>query len=86
MLLLKVRLYWLCNHVGLGLLRGFVTVNVSGVGLFAPRSTPNQEDQGLHFLWPLPFDLSDMGGPTRSLRSRQYSFPGHWGTQTSSPR
>jgi hypothetical protein len=32
------------------------------------------EEQGLHFVWPLPFNLSGMGGSTRSLRSRQHSF------------
>jgi hypothetical protein len=31
----------------------------------------------------LPFDLSGMGGPTRSLCSRQHSYSGHWGTKTS---
>jgi hypothetical protein len=25
---------------------------------------PNVEEQGLHFLWPLTFDLSGMDGPT----------------------
>jgi hypothetical protein len=43
------------------------------VGLLARRSTPNLEDQGLHFIWPLPFDLSGIGGSTRSLRSRQHN-------------
>jgi hypothetical protein len=52
----------------------------------SPRPTPNLEDQGLHSVWPLPFDLSGMGGATRSLRSRQHSSPGHWDTQSSSPR
>jgi hypothetical protein len=70
--------------LGLGLLRGFVTVDFSGVGLLAPRPTPNLEDQGLHFVWSLPFDLSGMGGATRSLRSRQHTSPCHWGAETSS--
>jgi hypothetical protein len=35
----------------------------------------NPDDQGLHFIWPLPFDLSYTGGPTRSLRSRQHGCP-----------
>jgi hypothetical protein len=52
--------------MGLGLFHGFVTVDFSGVGSLAPRPTPNLEDQGLHFVWPIPFDLSGMGGPTRS--------------------
>jgi hypothetical protein len=69
--------------VGLGLLRGFVTVIFFGVGSLSPRQTPNVEDQGLHFICPLPFDLSDMGCHTRSLRSRQLSSLGHWGAQTS---
>jgi hypothetical protein len=72
--------------VGLGFLHGFVTANFSVVGSLAPHPTPNLKDQGLHFFWPLHFDLSGMGGPTRSLRSRQHSSPGHWGAQTSCPR
>jgi hypothetical protein len=51
----------------------------------APSQNPNLEDQKLHFVWPLPFDLSGMGDPTRSLRSRQHSSPGHWEAQTSPP-
>jgi hypothetical protein len=69
--------------MSLGAIPDFVTVDFSGVGLLAPRPTLNQEDEGLHFFWPPPFDLSDMGGSTRSLRFRQHSFPDHWGTQTS---
>jgi hypothetical protein len=42
------------------------------------------EDQGLQSVRPLIFHLSSMGGPTRSLRSRQHSSLGHWGAQTSS--
>lgn len=48
------------TFVGLGLLDAFVIVNVSEVGSVDPRSTPNLEDQGLHFVCLLPFDLSDM--------------------------
>jgi hypothetical protein len=48
--------------VGPDLLNDFVTVNFSGVGSEVPRPTTNPEDQGLHFVWPLPFDLSRMGG------------------------
>jgi hypothetical protein len=48
--------------VDLGLLHAFVTVNCLGVWSLAPRSTPNLEDQGLHFVWLLPFDLSGMSG------------------------
>jgi hypothetical protein len=65
---------------------GFVTVNSSGMGSLSPRPTPNMEDQRLHFVFSLPFDLSGMGGTIRSLRSRQHSSPGHWGAQTSSSR
>jgi hypothetical protein len=44
--------------VGLCLLHGvhsvgFVTVKFSGIGLLAPRPTPNLEVQGLHFAWLL---------------------------------
>jgi hypothetical protein len=48
-----------------------------GVGLLTPRSTLDLKDQGLHSVWPPPFDLSGMGGSTRSLRSRQHSSLGH---------
>jgi hypothetical protein len=58
---------------------GFATLTFSGVGSLVPRPTPNLEDQGLHFVWPLSTDLSGIDGSTRSLRSRQQSFPGHWG-------
>jgi hypothetical protein len=63
--------------VGLGILHGFITLNFSGLGTVAARPTPNLDDQRLHFIWPLHFDLSDMGGCTRSLRSRLHSSPGH---------
>jgi hypothetical protein len=59
---------------------------IFGVELLAPRPNPKAGDQGLHFVWPLLFDLPGMGGPTRSLRSRRHSSPGYWGAQTSSPR
>jgi hypothetical protein len=36
---------------------------------------PILEDQGLHFMWLLPFDLSSMDDPTRSSRSCQHSSP-----------
>jgi hypothetical protein len=57
--------------VGLGLLhdplpplgpRGFVTVDFVRGGVVSP--TPNLEDQGLHFVWPLPYDMSGLDGPT----------------------
>jgi hypothetical protein len=44
----------------------------------------NLEDQQLHFIWPLPFDLPGMGDPATSLSSHQFSSLGHWGMQTSS--
>jgi hypothetical protein len=53
--------------VCLSLLHSFVTVNISGVGSLTPRPVPNLVDQELHFIWPLPSDLSGMGGPTSSL-------------------
>jgi hypothetical protein len=52
----------------------FVTIHFSKVEVLAPWSTPNLEDQGLHFVWPLPFDLSG-----KILRSCQHSPPRHWG-------
>jgi hypothetical protein len=72
--------------VALHLLHGFVTVNFLGVESLSARPVPSLEDQGLHVMWPIPFCLSGMGGPTRSLRSRQHSSPCHWGAQTCSPR
>jgi hypothetical protein len=64
---------------------GFATIDFSGVGLLVSRPTHNPWDQGLHFIWPLPFDLSGMGDPTRSLRSLSIAL--HvTGAQTSSPR
>jgi hypothetical protein len=70
--------------VGLSLLHAFVTVNSSEVVSLAP--TPKLEDQGLYFDWPLPFELSDMDGLTRSLHSRQHSSPGLWARQISPPQ
>jgi hypothetical protein len=67
--------------VGLGLLRVFITVNISGVGSLAPRITPNLEEQRLHFVLFLPFDLSGMGSSTKSLRTRPHSSPADWSAQ-----
>jgi hypothetical protein len=39
----------------------------------------------LYFVWPLPYDLSGMHDPTRSLHSLQYCSPKHWGAR-GSPR
>jgi hypothetical protein len=39
--------------VSLCLLRGFVTVDFSGMRSIAPRPTPNLEDQGQQFVWLL---------------------------------
>jgi hypothetical protein len=70
--LLLYRLYnrvWvLASSIGSA---GFVTLNFSVGGAIGPRLNP--QPGGLHFVWPLPLDLSGMGGPTRSLRSRQHS-------------
>jgi hypothetical protein len=46
--------------MGLGLLCGLGTVNFSRVGSLVARPTLNLEDQELHFIWLLPFDLSGM--------------------------
>jgi hypothetical protein len=48
--------------MGLGLLCGFGTENFSRVKSLAACPTPNLEDQGLHFIWPLPFVLFDLSG------------------------
>jgi hypothetical protein len=65
--------------VGLGLYHSFVEVDFSGVGVFASHSAPITEDHGLNSSGPLPFDLSGVCGPTRSLRLHQHSSPGHCG-------
>jgi hypothetical protein len=62
----------------------FSNSNVSRVGSLAPLPNPNLDYQGLHFVWPLPFALPGMFGPTRSTISRQHSSPGHRGAQASS--
>jgi hypothetical protein len=57
--------HWRNNPVCcLGLLHGFVTVNVLGDGALSPHTQPGGPD--LHFIWCLPFDLSGMGSATRS--------------------
>jgi hypothetical protein len=72
--------------VGLCLVHGnlwlwrFSNRNIFLGGVVSPTVNPQT---GGHFLWPLPFYLSGMGGSTRSLRSRQHSSLGHWGAQTS---
>jgi hypothetical protein len=45
-------------YMGLSLIHCFVTVDFLGVESLAPRPNPNLEDKGLHYVWPLPFDLS----------------------------
>jgi hypothetical protein len=47
----------------------------SGVGMLASLPTLKPQDQALKFVGPLRFDLPDVGGTTRSLRSRQHSSP-----------
>jgi hypothetical protein len=53
-------------------------------GVVSLSLTPSLKDQGLHFICPLPFELSGMGGPTRSLRFRQHSSPFDWGCKWAS--
>jgi hypothetical protein len=73
-------------YAGFGIFHGSIKVNFWGVRLLTSLSSPNMENQGLHFVWPRTFDLSGMGDPTRSFRSRWHSSPRLWGAQTSSPR
>ena len=47
-----------------------VTVSFLQNGVVSPILTPNLEDQWVLFVWSLPLDLSDMGGPTRRQVSR----------------
>lgn len=69
--------------VDLGLTHDFVTLNFSGLESFAASPTSNPEDHKIHFFWPLPFDLSGMAGPTRSLLFHQHKNPGHRNARTS---
>jgi hypothetical protein len=52
--------------VSVGLLHrfpgGFVIADFSSVGFLASYPTPTLVDQGLLFVWPVPFDLSGMRG------------------------
>jgi hypothetical protein len=50
-------------------------------GVLSP--TPNPKDQRLHFVWPLPFNLSGMDGFANLSSSRQHSSPSDCGAQTS---
>jgi len=53
-----------------------------GVGLLAPRPTPNLEDQGIPFRQGVvTLDLSGMGGPTSSICYCQHSSQDHVTTQ-----
>jgi len=58
----------------------------SGSGLSARRPTPNLEDQGLFFVWPLPFDQSGMVRPARDQSPHRHSSLGHWDTQAPPPQ
>jgi hypothetical protein len=71
--------------VGHDFLHGFVTGIFSSLGLLAPFPIPSLENQGLHFIWSLPFDLSSMGGPIGSLCFHQHSSPDDQGWQTFLP-
>jgi hypothetical protein len=53
--------------VGLCILHFFVIVDFSGVGSLAPRPTPICKTRS--------YTSFGMGGTTRSLRSRQHSYP-----------
>jgi hypothetical protein len=52
----------------------------------SPTSNSQPGGPGTTFSLAPTLDLSCMGGPTRSLRSRQHSSPGHLDAQTSSQR
>jgi hypothetical protein len=73
-------------RVGLVLLNSLLTLNFSGVVSSAPCPTPNlggEGGHGLHFIWLLTYELSGIGGATRSIHSHQHSSLGHWSMQTS---
>jgi len=55
------------------------------VELLAPRPTPNLETSGLHLVWLLPYDLSGLGDPAKSLSSRQHNSSSHQSSQASPP-
>jgi hypothetical protein len=65
-------------YVGFSLFSRFLTVHFSRVWSLASCPTPNLGDLG-HFVAHLHSELSDMGGPTRSLCSSQHSSSDHWG-------
>jgi hypothetical protein len=44
-------------------------------GTLSPTPKSSLENQGLQFVWPVPFVLYGVGDPTRNLRSRQHSPP-----------
>jgi len=47
------------------------------VELLAKSTNPTWRTSGPHLVWLLPFNLSCLGDPARSLRSRQHSSRGH---------
>jgi len=47
--------------------------------------SPTWRTDGLHLVWILPFNLSGLGDPASSLRSRQHSCRGHQSSQASPP-
>jgi hypothetical protein len=52
-----------------------------GVELLTPRSTPQPGEPVGHLVWLLPFDMSAMGDPARSLLSRQHRSTSHQSSQ-----
>jgi hypothetical protein len=57
----------------------FVTVNFSWVWSLTTQTAPILEVQWLHLAWHLLFDLSGIGGSTRSVHSLQHNSWGHTG-------
>jgi len=53
----------------------FVVYSARKVGFTTPKESPLPSVVDCYFISPLPFDISGLGGPIRSIRSSQYSSP-----------
>jgi len=50
-------------------------------GVVSPKPNPQPGGPGIPFVWVIILDLSDMGGPTSSIRYCQHSSQDHVTTQ-----
>jgi hypothetical protein len=65
-------LYWCYNPLWVWAPLWSCSSKFSWMQSLAPHPTSDMEHQGLHLVWPLPFDLS-------GLWSCRHSSSGHWG-------